>query len=225
MADYTLAPPPYQTLVDTAGAPVSNGCVWTYSAGTTTPIATYSDALGTVNTNQIRTDPAGRYVAYLSPGVGYKFVYEGPATPPAHGVVLRTADHIIGPPSSQAVQLGTWLPSLGGDATYSVQDGTYVRSGPLVVARGVLHVTTQGTAAGYLIQGLPFPSVGEASGLIGSCAGLAYPVVWITLWLGNADTNLVVVGLTAAGVATAAQAVLGNGASITFSVTYLTAAP
>ena len=100
---YTLSPAGYQTVLDNAGAIVSNACVWTYRAGTTTPAATYSDALGTVNTNPIRTDSAGRFTAYLVPGVGYSFAYERPCTPPAHGVVLKTADNIVGTPAAPAV--------------------------------------------------------------------------------------------------------------------------
>jgi len=95
---YSLAPPPYQTVLNNNGDKVSNACVWTYQAGTTTPIATYNDAAGTTNTNPIRTDSAGRMTVYLTPGTAYKFVYEQPCTPPAHGVVLRTADNVSGTP-------------------------------------------------------------------------------------------------------------------------------
>jgi len=97
---YSIAPSPFQTVLNNNGDKVSNACVWTYQAGTTTPIATYSDTVGTTNSNPIRTDSAGRFTAYLVPGTGYKFTYEQPCTPPTHGVLLRTADNITGTPAT-----------------------------------------------------------------------------------------------------------------------------
>jgi hypothetical protein len=97
----TLMPTPYQTVLDTSGNPVSGGCVWTFSAGTTTPATTYSDsALTTPNTNPIVADSAGRFVAWLSAGTSYKFTYETACTAPAHGSVLRTVDNVLAVPGS-----------------------------------------------------------------------------------------------------------------------------
>jgi hypothetical protein len=97
---YSIAPSPFQTVLNNNGDKVSNACVWTYQAGTTTPIVTYADTIGTPNLNPIRTDSAGRFTAYLVPGTGYKFTYELACTPPAHGVLLRTADNITGTPAT-----------------------------------------------------------------------------------------------------------------------------
>lgn len=101
---YTLAPAPYQTEQNTSGAIVVNGCIWTYAAGTTTPIATYTDTSGTLNGNPIIADSSGRFVAYLLPGTNYKFVYElTPCSAPStHGTVLKTQDNIQGVPASSA---------------------------------------------------------------------------------------------------------------------------
>lgn len=100
--NYTIAPPPFQTELDNSGVIVVGGCVWTYAAGTTTPIATYSNNSGTPNTNPIVADTSGRFTAYLLAGTNYKFVYETACTSPAHGSVLRTADNIAGVPASAA---------------------------------------------------------------------------------------------------------------------------
>lgn len=101
---YTITPPPFQTVLDNGGNIVNGACVWTYVAGTTTPIATYSDTAGTPNLNPIRSDSAGRFTAYLIPGNTYKFIYETTCTPPStHGTVLRTADNISAAPTSSAV--------------------------------------------------------------------------------------------------------------------------
>jgi hypothetical protein len=72
----TLTPSPYQVLLDEDGNPVSGGQIGTYLTGTTTPAATYADSEGTVeNENPIVTDAYGRYIAYLTPGVAYRFTF------------------------------------------------------------------------------------------------------------------------------------------------------
>lgn len=99
---YTLAPPPFQTALDDSGRIIVGGCIWTYAAGTTNPIATYSSNAGAVNTNPIQADYAGRFTVYLLSGTNYKFQYEAACSPPAHASVLRTQDNISGVPASAA---------------------------------------------------------------------------------------------------------------------------
>lgn len=99
---YTISPPPFLLAQNNSGTIINNACIWTYVAGTTTPAATYTTSTGTANTNPIRSDSAGRFTAYLSPGSSYKFVYESACTPPAHGTTLRTADNISAMPASSA---------------------------------------------------------------------------------------------------------------------------
>ena len=61
----SLMPNPKQQFFTAAGVPLSGGKVYTYSAGTTTPQVTYSDAAGTVpNTNPIILDSRGEAVIY-----------------------------------------------------------------------------------------------------------------------------------------------------------------
>lgn len=106
---YTLAPSGYFTVQDLNGKPISGACVWTYTAGTSTPVATYTTSAGIANSNPIQADSAGRFVAYLAPGSSYKFVYEGACTPPAHGTTIRTQDNIaaVGLGSVQANDVGS----------------------------------------------------------------------------------------------------------------------
>lgn len=99
---YTIMPTPFQAPLNDSGALVVGGCVWTYAAGTTTPISTYTNTSGTPNSNPIVVDSTGRFTAYLLAGTNYKFVYETACTPPAHGAVLRTADNIAGTPAAAA---------------------------------------------------------------------------------------------------------------------------
>jgi hypothetical protein len=102
---YTIAPPAYQLVTTDAGRTVNGGCIWTYLAGTTTAATTYTTSTGTANTNPIKADAGGRFVAYLSPGTSYKFVFENtPCTvsPPVHGTTLKTVDNISAMPTSAA---------------------------------------------------------------------------------------------------------------------------
>lgn len=96
MAVGTLTPSPYQTTFDANGDPVNGAKINTYLAGTLTPVQTFSDgALTVANTNPIIADSAGRWVAYLTPGVTYKFVITTSA-----GVAIRTVDNIVAVPAS-----------------------------------------------------------------------------------------------------------------------------
>lgn len=97
----TLTPIPYLTIVDGNGASISGACIWTYVAGTSTPVTTWTDkALSVANTNPVQADGSGRAVIYLLPGSSYKFVVETACTPPAHGTTIRTQDNIDAVPAS-----------------------------------------------------------------------------------------------------------------------------
>lgn len=96
MASGSLCPSPYQTVLDTNGNPVSGAKITTTLAGTSTPVATYTDqALTVPNANPIIADSAGRYVAFLTPGVGYKFAIADAASVP-----IRTVDGILAAPAT-----------------------------------------------------------------------------------------------------------------------------
>lgn len=59
---------------DVSGKPLAGGKLWTYQAGTNTPVASYTDSTGSVpNTNPVILDSSGRASIYLAPG-SYKIV-------------------------------------------------------------------------------------------------------------------------------------------------------
>jgi parallel beta-helix repeat protein len=80
---------------DNNGVILSGGKIFTYAAGTTTPQATYTSALGvTPHSNPIILDSAGRVPGgeiWLTDGLIYKFVIET-----ATGILLGTYDNITG---------------------------------------------------------------------------------------------------------------------------------
>lgn len=103
MATTTLAPAPRLFFLDGNGRPLVNGQLFTYLAGTTTKLTTYTDSTGVPqNANPIRLDYRGEANVWVPPNVRYKFVL-APATdtdPPTHPI--WTVDNII---NSQLVTL------------------------------------------------------------------------------------------------------------------------
>ncbi len=80
---------------DNNGQPLSGGKIYTYAAGTTTPQATYTSALGvTPHANPIVLDSAGRVPGgeiWLTDSLIYKFVIET-----SLAVLIGTYDNITG---------------------------------------------------------------------------------------------------------------------------------
>lgn len=72
-AEY-LSPYSRQQFFGSDGKFLSYGTVWTYAAGTTNPIATFTDSTGnTPNKNPITLDANGSCAIFLTANVGYKF--------------------------------------------------------------------------------------------------------------------------------------------------------
>jgi len=79
---------------DNNGTILAGGLLYTYAAGTTTPLATYtSSSGGTVNTNPIVLDAAGRTAneTWLTEGSNYKFILKD-----SSNVLIGTYDNISG---------------------------------------------------------------------------------------------------------------------------------
>lgn len=89
--------------------PDSGGLIYTYAAGTSTPIDTFKDSNGTVWTNPIVRDSDGGFQLWLTEGVGYKFVVKSAA-----GDLIDTIDNVV-------VSAGT---SVGGETVKVSSDDT-----------------------------------------------------------------------------------------------------
>jgi hypothetical protein len=79
---------------DNLGIPLAGGLLYTYTAGTTTPQATYTSSAGTIaSANPIVLDAAGRTAneVWLTVGIAYKFVLQTPAA-----VTIGTYDNVSG---------------------------------------------------------------------------------------------------------------------------------
>jgi hypothetical protein len=70
----TLTPSPKMQFFTAAGVPLVGGKLYTYASGTSTPLATYTDATGnSANTNPIILDSRGEAGVWLGPS-RYTFV-------------------------------------------------------------------------------------------------------------------------------------------------------
>lgn len=111
----TLSPVPVQHFVDNNGIALSGGKVFTYIAGTTTKLSTYTDGKGTTpNTNPIILNARGEAQIWLTPGLLYKFVLS-PASdtdPPSNPI--WTVDAIAG--SSSPLNAGLFCGNTDGVA-------------------------------------------------------------------------------------------------------------
>lgn len=106
-----LSPLPVQKFFDNDGRPLAGGKLFTYAAGTTTKLGTFTDAvpLG-ANTNPIILNFRGEANIWLDPTLSYKFVL-APSTdtdPPTNPI--WTVDRITGSPAitdNAALDLGS----------------------------------------------------------------------------------------------------------------------
>ena len=119
-----------QQFFDNNGIPLNGGLLYTYQAGSTTPLATYTDINGTIaNTNPIVLDTSGRTSneVWLTYGYNYKFVLQTSV-----GTTIGTYDNIygiVGTQSSSGTTIPTGLISLWYGSIGSVPTGWYLCDG------------------------------------------------------------------------------------------------
>ena len=115
MSTTSLAPTPKLQFFDANGAPLVGGKLYTYAAGSTTPLASYTDSTGnTANTNPVILDSRGEANVWLS-GAIYKFaLYD------STNVLIWTVDNISSNGSNLPV---TDLTGDGTTTAFAVLDG------------------------------------------------------------------------------------------------------
>lgn len=120
-----------QQFFDNTGLPLNGGLIYTYQAGSSTPLATYTDVNGTVaNANPIVLDSSGRLSSevWLTYGYNYKFVLKTSA-----GTTIGTYDNLYGIIGVASTSTGTTIPtgmiSLWYGSIGSVPTGWYLCDG------------------------------------------------------------------------------------------------
>jgi microcystin-dependent protein len=159
-----------QQFFDNTGLPLNGGLIYTYQAGSTTSLATYTDINGTIaNSNPIVLDSSGRLPneVWLTYGFNYKFVVKTSAA-----VTLGTYDNLYGIIGVANTSTGTTIPtgmiSLWYGSIGSVPVGWYLCDGTngtpdlrdrfVVGAGSTYSVAATGGSANHTITTAEMPS-------------------------------------------------------------------
>jgi len=119
-----------QQFFDNNGVPLAGGLIYTYQAGSSTPLATYIDNAGiTANANPIVLDSSGRVPneIWLLQGYSYKFIIQS-----SSGTSLITLDNLYGilqnaPATSASIPSG--LIAIWSGSTGSIPSGWLLCNG------------------------------------------------------------------------------------------------
>ena len=122
--------------LDNSGAPLTNGCLYVYQAGTSTQAASFVDSTGTTqNTNPVCFGSGGRASIWVSTGAFFKYVLcltnDGPAC--AAGDTLFSVDQVPGGSSA------------GGGGGGSPFVGIFVSSSASPATTGIVQLATADT--------------------------------------------------------------------------------
>jgi len=202
-----------QQFFTNSGTPLSGGLLYTYSAGTTTPLATYTTAAGTTaNSNPIVLNSAGRLDSevWLTSTLTYKFVLKD-----SGGVTIATYDDIPGIGSVSGLTSGTSILSGNGSGGFS----NVVIGSNLSFVGGTLSATTGGSGAGtvtsvaltapaaFTVTGSPVTTTGT---LALTYSGTPVPVSSGGTGTSTLTTNSVVLGNGTSAVQFVAPGTAGN---------------
>jgi len=120
---------------------------------------------------------------------------------------------------------GTWTPSVGGTATYTVQNGKYTKVGRMVTISCYMGTNNIGTGSTTVISGLPFTCStygGDYAG-VQIYSNLANSFTALQGNIGESATTVRFIGLiggTANITNNSDRTVFGNNADISFTGTY-----
>lgn len=147
-----LSAVPKLQFFDNNGNPLVGGRLYTYAAGTTTPLATYTDAsAGTPNTNPIILDSRGEANVWLT-AVSYKFVLKD-----ASDVTIWTVDNV-----SNAINTSQILASSGSAAAPPYTFSSDTDTGMYLAAVGQI---------GLAVSGVPVLRSNDTTMIIGQSGG------------------------------------------------------
>lgn len=178
MAGNVIPEPKFHAHTD-AGAPAAGYLLYSYSAGTSTPLSTYSEStLTTPNANPTVLDARGEATIFASP-VSYKFVLKTAA-----GVTVWTVDNVVG------IALGSDLTSVTTRVTAleAIPNRSGVCEGRLTLTT-VTPVTTADVTAATTVYFTPYK--GNRIGLYdGSSAWVVRSFTELSIALGTDAANL-----------------------------------
>ena len=127
---------------------------------------------------------------------------------------------------------GTWTPSVGGTATYTKQQGSYIKVGRLVTVSFDMAILLLGTGSTSGMSGLPFtigsatsPKFEQCNGAMGYVESLAVNVYSLTFNAAANGTTIFSTSMNTLGAtANVNPAIYGNGTRVQGTVTYMASA-
>lgn len=129
------------------GVPNAGGCLYTYVSGTTTPLATYADYLGsTVNPNPVILDAAGRADVWLQAQSYTLVMYSAGGTNCSTGTLLWSENGVNSSVSSILAQNNTWTGTNTWTNTSTFNGTTIFNAG--LTANGPVSLLLGGTLSG-----------------------------------------------------------------------------
>lgn len=157
-----LSPDPIQHFVDNFGNALNGGQLFTYAAGTTTKLATYTDSTGaTTNTNPVVLNTRGEASVWLNPNLLYKLILS-PSTdsdPPLQPI--WTIDNVQNPaiaisaamqPVVQASSVSTALALMDGVPFFTNIASLRANAVPGLFVAVVLTYSVEGDNGGGIFQ-------------------------------------------------------------------------
>jgi hypothetical protein len=177
-----VMPTPVQQFLDNDGNPLAGGKLYSYSAGTSVALSTYTDSnLGTPNANPVVLDSAGRAAVFLSSN-SYKFILHN-----SSDVAVYTRDNVQAITLSATV-IGENLPFFG-DASQSVNDTGYASGATadkLAPGTKILPLDSADVTGSWAIRGM----------LLSESASHAASAALVNLSDGSPDTAIVTITST-----------------------------
>jgi hypothetical protein len=183
-----LTPSPFMQFFTAAGVPLSGGKLYTYAAGTSTPLTTYTDYNGgTANTNPVVLDSRGEAAVWLDSSF-YKFILKDSTE-----TLIWTADNISGGTSgSGGSALVGYLPGGTSAVATNVQSKLRERISvfDFMTAAQITSVTSR-TSPGTTAEKLAIAAAIQAADTY--AVSVNQRTIWFpagTYYIGNAATGL-----------------------------------
>lgn len=161
------------------------------------------------------------FVTVEPTGTGWLIVGRGTLTPSFNSITFPSTQVPSADPNTlDDYEEGTWLPSVGGNATYTNQQGTYTKIGRMVYVSVYITINVLGTGSSSQITGLPFTSGFLCSGTVGFWDATTVAYVHLACYVNFASSTIAFVGATGATTSTVGVTPMQSGTTLFLSVAF-----